>query len=424
MAEKEKKKKSGKKKKKEKSEKKAEPAPPPEPGIFDDMWETMFSKSWPMWVGCILLSVCSIVLFLVKSPWGSSGGLGNWGQNLYDAMGMAFPESAPSGVTTLFNHRYALLSVTMLIGALGSALLSKEFAIRVAPKGELVKGLFGGILMGIGCTLSMGCTIGGFFTGWAAMSGAGLIFVLGLFIGVFIAVKYMLWEMEAAPGISGGKTSTVLAANVKGTSLQPLAGVIVLGIGAAFVFQTDVAADKVLIGFVLIGLMIGFILQRSRFCIVRTLRETFLTGDSEPTQGLIAGILVGLFGITVIKIMGIGSETMMVTNSFWIPAIVGGIIFGVGMTIAGGCTVGSTWRSGEGHVKLMLAMVGIVVSMPLAAEYIQPGFMAALPDDMAQKVFLPDTFGYAGGVCLMILILLLWYLFARWNERTGKLTAL
>jgi len=400
------------------------PEEPKEPGIFDDLYTLMFGKSWEMWIGCIILSVLSIGLFLIQSPWGSSGGLLNWGQNLFDLLGLELTESAPAGVTELKLHRYGMLSVLMLIGALGSALLSKEFAIRVPPKGEMVKGLLGGILMGIGAIIGMGCTIGNFYSGWPALSGGALIFVLGLFIGVFIAVKYLLWEMENHPGLSSGNTSNFLAAKTEGTSLQPLAGIIVLAIGAMFALMYEAGTEKVLIGFVIIGLMIGVVLQRSRFCIVRTLRETFLTGDSDPTSGLIAGLLVGLFGFVLIKLMGHGAEMSMVGQNYWMPGIVGGVVFGIGMTIAGGCTVGSTWRAGEGHVKLWFSMIGLILFLPLTAEYIKPAFMDALPDSAKQAIFLPDEFGYGGAICIMLLILVLWYVFVKWNERTGKFTAL
>ncbi len=395
-----------------------------EKGIFDELYDTFFGKSWEMWIGAVLLSILSICLFLIASPWGSSGGLNNWGQNFYDILGLDLSESAPNGVTDTVDHNYGMLSLTMIIGAFGSALLAKEFAIRIAPKGELAKGLIGGIFMGIGAVIGMGCTVGGFFSAWPALSAGGLVFALGLFIGVYLAVQYLLWEMENHPGISSGDSKTLCASPTKGMSWQPIAGVIVLAMGASLAFLYDDGTEKALIGFVLIGLIIGVVLQRSRFCIVRAIRETFISGDSEPAVGIMAGILVGLLGFTVIKVMEIRSETAMVSSNFWVPALVGGIIFGIGMTVAGGCTVGATWRAGEGHVKLWLALVGIVFSMPLTAEYIKPGFMDMLPDSMNQKVFLPDTYGYVGAVCIMILILLLWYVFAKWNERTGKLAAL
>ncbi len=316
-----------------------------------------------------------------------------------------------------------MLSITMLAGAAGAALMSKEFAIRVAPKGELFKGIAGGLLMGVGATLAIGCTIGGFFSGWPALSAGALVFLPALVIGTFLGVRYLLWEMEALPGMSTGKSYTLLNAATQRTSLQPIAGVIVLACAAALALLYDVNTDTVFIGFVLVGVMIGFVLQRSRFCIVRALREPFIGGDARPSVAIMAGILVGLVAFVVIKFMGLGSETSMVASSFWLPALVGGIIFGFGMTIAGGCTVGSTWRAGEGHVKLMLSLVGIVIAMPLTAEYIMPGFVNGLPDSMKEQIFLPNEIGYTASVLLMILIIFVWYMIVKWNERTGKLAA-
>jgi uncharacterized membrane protein YedE/YeeE len=392
-----------------------------EKGIFRELYDTLFAQSWKLWTGSIILAMLSICLFMIASPWGSSGGILNWGQNLFSGLGLSLDNSAPTGVTFLLEHKYALLSILVVIGALASALLGKEFAIRVAPGGELAKGLFGGLLMGVGCIIGMGCTIGNFFSGLAALSGGALIFVIGLVIGVFFAVKYLLWEMEKHPKMSMGKSATLLQAKTKGTSLQPLAGLIIILIGLAFALTFN---DNVLIGFALIGLLIGIVLQRSRWCIVRALREPFMTGDAEPAVAIIAGLLVGLLGFTVIKIMGIGSEMVMVGSNFWMPAIIGGVTFGFGMTVAGGCTVGSSWRAGEGHVKLWLALIGIIIAAPLTAEYIKPAFMNMLPAGMKQSVFLPNYFTYFGAVVIMLLILLLWYIFAKWNERTGKFSAM
>ncbi len=377
-----------------------------------------------MWLGSIILATLSIVLFVIATPWGSSGGLVNWGDNLFGVMGMNLPASQPGGIVELRLHNYGMLSLLMLMGALASALLGKEFAVRVSCGGEMFKGLAGGLLMGVGCVLGMGCTVGNFFSGFAALSGAALVFVGGLIIGVFGAVKYLIWEMMNHPEISGGKSWTFLAAKTDGRSLQPLAGVIVIIIAIGITFFYDFTVEKVIIGFILIGLLIGIILQRSRWCIVRALREHFMTGDADPAVAIIAGIFVGLIGFTAIKVMGVRSELTMVAGSFWVPALVGGVIFGFGMTIAGGCTVGSTWRAGEGHTKLWLSLVGIVIAGSLTAEFIKPAFYDMLPDVLKQQVYLPNNFTHIGAFIIMVLILLLWYVFAKWNERTGKFTAM
>jgi len=392
-----------------------------EKGIFKELYDTLFAQSWKLWTGSIILAMLSICLFMIASPWGSSGGILNWGQNIFSGIGLSLDNSAPTGVTFLLEHKYALLSLLVIFGALASALLGKEFAIRIAPGGELAKGLFGGILMGIGCIIGFGCTIGNFFSGWAALSAGAIIFVIGLAVGVFFAVKYLLWEMEKHPKMSSGKSSTFLQAKTKSTSLQPLAGLIVIIIGLALAFTFN---DPILFGFALIGLFIGIVLQRSRWCIVRALREPFMTGDAEPAVAIIAGLIIGLLGFTVIKVMGIGSETSMVAANFWMPAILGGVIFGFGMTIAGGCTVGSSWRAGEGHVKLWFALIGIIFAAPLTLEYIRPAFLNMLPAWMHKEIFLPTYFSYLGSVIIMLLILLLWYIFVKWNERTGRFSAM
>ncbi len=392
-----------------------------EKGIFRELYDTFFARSWQLWVGSVILALISICLFLISSPWGSSGGILNWGQNLFSSIGLSLKNSAPSGVTPILENKYAILSLVALIGAFGAALLGKEFAIRVAPAGELFKGLSGGLLMGVGCVIGMGCTIGNFFSGWAALSGGAVIFVIGLVVGVFFAVKYLLWEMEKHPKMSTGKSCTFLQATTKRASLQPLAGIIIVLIGIAFAFTFT---DNILFGLAFLGLFIGIVLQRSRWCIVRALREPFMTGDAEPAVAIIAGLLVGLLGFTVIKIMGIGGEMTMVASNFWMPAIIGGIIFGFGMTIAGGCTIGSTWRAGEGHVKLWLALIGIGIAGPLTAEYIQPTLLNMLPAGLKQTLFLPNTYTYMGAIVIMLLILLIWYVFVKWNERTGKFSAM
>ena len=390
-----------------------------EKGIFGELYDNFFAHSWHMWIGSIVLAMLSIFLFMIASPWGSSGGLLNWGQNLFSGLGLSLENSAP--IAGILEYRYAILSILVIFGALSSALLGKEFAIRIAPGGELAKGFLGGILMGIGCIIGFGCTIGNFFSGWAALSAGAIIFVIGLVIGVFFAVKYLLWEMEKHPKMSSGKSATFLQARTKGTSLQPLAGLIIVIIGLALAYTFN---DPVLFGFAMIGLFIGIVLQRSRWCIVRALREPFMTGDAEPAVAIIAGLVIGLFGFTVIKIMGIGGELTMVAANFWMPAIIGGIIFGFGMTIAGGCTIGSSWRAGEGHVKLWLALIGIIIAAPLTLEYIRPAFLNILPAWMKQQIFLPNYFTYLGSIIIMLLILLIWYIFVKWNERTGRFSAM
>ncbi len=388
--------------------------------------DRLFTGQWPMWTGAVILSLLSIVLFAIQSPWGSSGGLLNLGQNLFHwgGRGIPFDTSEPFGVTCFTENPYAMLTVAMFFGAMGGSMMSRQFGIRVPPAGELVKGLLGGLVMGFGVMMALGCTISAFYSAVPALSAGGLVFLPGMMLGAFIGARYLVWEMEHHPGMFTGKASMYLAAPGEGPSKQPVAGfLLILAVAiAAVVYYWG--GDGALMGFMLVGLLIGFVLQRSRFCIVKAMREPFITGDSRPARGVMLGILVALVGFTALKASGFRDEELFVVGSFWLPALLGGIIFGIGMTLAGGCTVGSTWRAGEGQVKLMLSLVGIVLSMPLIGEYLRPWIFDRIPEGTRQVAFLPDTMGYVGAICAVLLMLLLWNAFVRWNERTGKLSAI
>ena len=398
-----------------------------EKGAWRQLWGTFFSKTWPMWVGGILLALLNVCLFLVKSPWGGSGTYINWGENIYSAL-KVFDLSA---VKPVLAHTYGLLGLLTLLGAFAGALMGREFALRIPPVGEMFKGLLGGVLMALGATLGIGCTIGGFLSGWAALSGGGIILAVGFLIGTYVALRYLLWEMEHLPKMSRGKSYTLLAAKGRGGVWQPVLGVIVTIVLLAF-FARRFQSDNVLAMFAVIGLVIGIILQRSRFCIVRAFREPFMTGESEAPIGVMVALAVGIFGFTVIKYMGVGTSTpgaaralamTWVYPHFWLRALIGGAIFGLGMTVAGGCAIGTIWRAGEGQVKLWFSAVGFMLVAPISKKFIVPGFAHALPEWAQQKVFLPDYFGYWGAGLVFFILIVLWYVFVKWNERTGKFSA-
>lgn len=393
-----------------------------------ELWDMFFSKTWPMWVGGLLLAMLNICLFLVKSPWGGSGSYINWGENLYHSLGLLDLHA----VKTVPHHLYGMLGLMTVLGAFSAALMAREFAVRVPPPGEMLKGFIGGSLMAIGSTVGIGCTVGGFLSGWPALSGGAIFLAIGFGIGCFIALRYLFWEMEHAPGMSAGKSFTWLAASGKSGAWQPVLGLIVflvLIIGGTLYYKTN----PVFTWFAVIGVLLGFINQRARFCVTRAFREPFMTGESEAPVAIMGALLVGLFGFTVIKYMGVGASTpgaarilalTWVYPHFWLRALIGGTIFGLGMTVAGGCAVGTLWRTGEGQVKLWIAALGFLLVAPISKKFIVPAIAHILPEWAKKKVFLPDTFGYGGAVLLFVVIILLWFLFVKWNERTGKFSAL
>lgn len=71
-----------------------------------------------------------------------------------------------------------------------------------------------------------------------------------------------------------------------------------------------------------------------------------------------------------------------------------------------------------------MSIVGFVILAPVSKKFIVPVIEKILPESLRYKVFLPDYLGYTGAVVLVIVILILWYMFVKWNEKTGKFSAL
>ncbi|MFO8087066.1 MAG: YeeE/YedE thiosulfate transporter family protein [Bacteroidales bacterium] len=397
-----------------------------EPNALTQLFRTFFGKHWPVWVGGLVLGTLNVLLFAIQSPWGASGGFNNWGENLLSSTGLLTVES----VTPLNMSLYGMLAVLIVIGSFIGALFSKEFALRIPPRGELIKGFIGGALMALGATIGIGCTIGSFFSGVPALSGGAIIFTVGLFLGVIVALRYLLWEMEAFPGWSTGKSYNFLSASGKKGNWQIYAGWIVVLAVIALAWSYS-GSNPTMAWFITIGGLMGLISQRSRFCIVKAFRDPFMTGESQGAVGVMAGLLIGLFGFTAIKVFGIGAgevsmrarEMTWIFPHMWGRAIVGGFIFGLGMTVAGGCAVGTLWRVGEGQVKLWLAAIGFTIVSPISTKFFVPVVEDLLPHQMQFKSFLPDYIGYGGAFILVLGILLAWYSFVKWNERTGKFSA-
>lgn len=394
--------------------------------VLIQLFRTFFGKHWPVWVGGIVLGTLNILLFAIKSPWGASGGINNWGENFFSTIGLFGLEE----VSPVNENLYGMLCLLIVVGSFVGALFSKEFALRIPPIGEMIKGFLGGGLMAIGATVGIGCTIGSFFSGVPALSGGAIIFTIGLFIGVIIALKYLLWEMEKFPKWSSGKSFTFLAAGPKKGNWQIIVGIIVV-IGVGVLAYTYSGTNLAMTWFIIIGGLMGLISQRSRFCIVKSFRDPFMSGESHGAVGVMAGLLVGLVGFTAIKMFGIGAEDVgvraremtWVFPHFWVKAAVGGLIFGIGMTIAGGCAVGTLWRVGEGQFKLWLSALGFLLISPISKLFIVPVFDEILPQSMKFKNYLPDYLGYGGAFLLVLVIILIWYVFVKWNEKTGKFSA-
>ena len=382
---------------------------------FGAGYARIFGQEWPVWVGGILFGAINVFLFAFDKPWSAADGVRNWGDWFFNSVGLAENE-------IINPHLYStsVLNLGIIGGAMAAALLARQFKVRMAPPWELFKGLVGGCLMGIGSALAFGCNIGGFFSATAALSAAGLVMMAGLMAGVVVGLKLLVWEVSyiRLPAWAERLPAAKGKPDRDWGRFQPWWGVAVLalGLGLAFLYDSKDYATRG--GFLLFGVVIGLFMQRTRFCFVRAFREPFMTGNGEATKAAAIAIIVAATGFTILKWTDLREWETQVSSAFWLGSLLGGFIFGLGMSMSGGCATGSLWRAGEGHVKLWVAVIAFALSGSLFRGWMVD---SGIINRLGEAVFLPDYIGFKMALITVISVMCLWYLLATWNEVKRKL---
>ncbi len=163
------------------------------------LWRKVFVRGWPAVVGGAILGFINILMYMVHMPWGVTGELSRWSNALMGAAGVAPPVllglndiggcAARASEGGFFTHTFAV-TVSLLVGAFVGALLAGEFKLRFPPSPRrYVQSLGGGIIMGYGAGLAIGCTIGAFFSAIPSLSISGWLFALALAGGAFAGTK-------------------------------------------------------------------------------------------------------------------------------------------------------------------------------------------------------------------------------------------
>jgi len=108
------------------------------------------------------------------------------------------------------------------------------------------------------------------------------------------------------------------------------------------------------------GSAVGFLVQRSRFCNTAALRDAMLFKTYRNTKALLVTMMILTIGFTTFMTFGDGKPLRFDVG---INQIIGLFLFGIGMVLAGACTV-STWvKAGEGNVGAIWALLFTFIGM-------------------------------------------------------------
>lgn len=96
------------------------------------------------------------------------------------------------------------MSIALVGGACVMALLNNEFKLKWPSLEIATWAIFGGILMGIGARVGLGCNIGAFFATVTNGDPSGWLFGLGMTLGGYLGVKFFNWWIERKMALEVG----------------------------------------------------------------------------------------------------------------------------------------------------------------------------------------------------------------------------
>lgn len=146
------------------------------------------------------------------------------------------------------------------------------------------------------------------------------------------------------------------------------------------------------------GSIVGVLVQRSRFCNAAALRDAILFKSYRNTKALLVAMIILTLGFTAFMSIGEGHP---MNFDVGLNQMVGLFIFGIGMVLAGACTV-STWvKAAEGNVGAAWALLFTFVGMFLYSLVWSVSYWPPAPASMTGEPNLEALqFGFANAITL------------------------
>ena len=264
--------------------------------------------------------------------------------------------------------------IGFVLGALFAALLFREFKPRTgsAPLARFLLGAFAmiGALVFLGCPWRAYLRLAG--GDWNAVPGiAGLI--CGILLGiVFLKSGFSLGRNRRASWPLGWLMPLVAVGLLLLLIAAPQLGRDPDGNPAGPIFFSAKGPGSLHAPLLLslgVGLLVGFLAQRSRFCTVGAVRDFVLLRDPHLLYGVLALIIAAVASNLVLGQFKAGFEQQPVahTNVLW--NFGGMVLAGLAFTLAGGCPGRQVFLTGEGDADAGLFVFGMIVGAGFAHNF-------------------------------------------------------
>ncbi len=115
----------------------------------------------------------------------------------------------------------------------------------------------------------------------------------------------------------------------------------------------------------LIGALFGATVQRTHYCLMGALADLALFGSRRRLRSWLLALAVALAGTQLLALASPfdpGRSFYLRGDLFWFGAVAGGLMFGFGMVLAGGCVSRNLVRAGAGSLKAWLVVLLVAIS--------------------------------------------------------------
>ena len=274
-------------------------------------------------------------------------------------------------------HRSAVVQyirpeiIGFVLGSMIAAYISKEFRPRVgsAPIVRFVLGAFAmiGALVFLGCPWRAALRLAG-------GDGNAILGLLGLIFGIWIGTLFL------KKGYNLGRTQKTY------TTVGWILPLLMLGLLAlVLVFPQSEGQDKSgvllyslkgpgamhapLLFSLAVGLSVGFVAQRSRFCTMGAIRDTVLFGQMHLLTGFISLVVVAFLTNLALGQFKPGFADQPVAHTMHVWNFAGMTLAGLAFALAGGCPGRQLFLSGEGDGDAAVFVLGMIVGAGFAHNF-------------------------------------------------------
>lgn len=150
-----------------------------------------------------------------------------------------------------------------------------------------------------------------------------------------------------------------------------------------------------------IGILLGFVLQRTRFCMTGGFRDMYLSKNYRMFYAFLIAITIQSIG--VLSLMELGYVSNPYEDFSVVATVIGSFIFGLGIILASGCATGTWYRAGEGLIGSWIAL-GMYM---LSAAMMKYGALNGFQQSIEQYGRINENFAAELGISVWWLVALL-----------------